>query len=386
MSTTASTAGTTAIEAVVRATPGSVSSDEPQTPEGVREDVLEESEEEPEMVPEPEVVPEQVPVEGAMIIARAATPSPASSSSFPRIAATAGAASGVRLKAVLGHPSPYAPGNVPLDEAMSTAHRALSQVQRVLRRKGEDLADERRCLQLWANMLKRTTVSERATTWARQHGFDLQLEAIAQRNADSKRALADAQELYASADAVIKLEEDLVVRVCQGNQWAWEVEELEGQLQEREELDDITLRRETSLEHLEGELEQEWKALEDARTQIIAQEIDADSWETGLRDQEARLVTREWQLAEWQMPEPVVTQKGLEDLQASRAGDGQRVWSFLGQADAALASFGFSPVRGGDAAPEADVVLPLLDSARRKISQLEEAIGSRLEEEGRTLA
>jgi hypothetical protein len=176
------------------------------------------------------------------------------------------------------------------------------------------------------------------------------------------------------------------VRVCQGNQWAWEVEELEGQLQEREELDDITLRRETSLEHLEGELEQEWKALEDARTQIIAQEIDADSWATGLRDQEARLVTREWQLAERQMPEPVVTQKGLEDLQASRAGDGQRVWSFLGQADAAMASFGFSPVRGGDAAPEADVVLPLLDSARRKISQLEEAIGSRLEEEGRTLA
>jgi hypothetical protein len=212
------------------------------------------------------------------------------------------------------------------------------------------------------------------------------LEAIAQRNADSKRALADAQELYASADAVIKLEEDLVVRVCQGNQWAWEVEELEGQLQEREELDDITLRRETSLKHLEGELEQEWKALEDARTQIIAQEINADSWETGLRDQEARLVTREWQLAERQMPEPVVTQKGLEDLQASRAGDGQLVWSFLGQADAALASFGFSPVRGGDAAPEADVVLPLLDSARRKISQLEEAIGSRLEEEGRTLA
>jgi hypothetical protein len=37
-------------------------------------------------------------------------------------------------------------------------------------------------------------------------------------------------------------------------------------------------------------------------------------------------------------------------------------------------------------APEASVVLPLLDSAGRKISQLEEAIGSRLLEEGRTLA
>jgi hypothetical protein len=75
-----------------------------------------------------------------------------------------------------------------------------------------------------------------------------------------------------------------------------------------------------------------------------------------------------------------------KDLQASRAGDGQRVWSFLGQADAALASFGFSPIRGGDAAPEAGAVLPLLDLAGRKISQLEEAVGSRLEEEGRALA
>jgi hypothetical protein len=37
-------------------------------------------------------------------------------------------------------------------------------------------------------------------------------------------------------------------------------------------------------------------------------------------------------------------------------------------------------------APEAGVVLPLLDSAWRKISQLEEAVGSRLEEEGRALA
>jgi hypothetical protein len=75
-----------------------------------------------------------------------------------------------------------------------------------------------------------------------------------------------------------------------------------------------------------------------------------------------------------------------KDLQASRAGDGQRVWSFLGQADAALASFGFSPIRGGDTAPEASAVLPPLDLAGRKISQLEEAVGSRLEEEGRALA
>jgi hypothetical protein len=83
---------------------------------------------------------------------------------------------------VLGHPTPYAPDDIPLGEAMSTAHRALSQVQRVLRRR----------LQLWASMLKRTTVSERVAAWARQHGFDLQVKAITQRDVDSKRTLADA--------------------------------------------------------------------------------------------------------------------------------------------------------------------------------------------------
>jgi hypothetical protein len=36
--------------------------------------------------------------------------------------------------------------------------------------------------------------------------------------------------------------------------------------------------------------------------------------------------------------------------------------------------------------PKAGVILPLLDSVGREISQLEEAIGSRLEEEGRALA
>jgi hypothetical protein len=41
-------------------------------------------------------------------------------------------------------------------------------------------------------MLKRTTVSERAVARARQHGFDLQVDVIAQRDDDSQQALADA--------------------------------------------------------------------------------------------------------------------------------------------------------------------------------------------------
>jgi hypothetical protein len=70
--------------------------------------------------------------------------------------------------------------------------------------------------------------------------------AIAQRDADSRRGLADARELYASiearASAVTKQKEDLTVRARQVNQREREVEKLEGLLQEREELDDITLR------------------------------------------------------------------------------------------------------------------------------------------------
>jgi uncharacterized protein (DUF3084 family) len=60
------------------------------------------------------------------------------------------------------------------------------------------------------------------------------VEAITQHDADSKRALADVQDLYASAEArastVISQEDDLTVHARQVNQWAWEVEELEGQL------------------------------------------------------------------------------------------------------------------------------------------------------------
>jgi hypothetical protein len=159
-------------------------------------------------------------------------------------------------------------------------------------------------------------------------------------------------------------------------------------------LDEITLHRElealgtreSCLDRREAELDREREGLKDARVQILARELAVDAREAGLRDQVARLAARERQLVERQMQELTVTRKGLEDLQASRAGDAQRVWSFLGQADAVLASFSFSPVRTGDAAPEGGVVVPLLDSAGAKISQLEDAVGSRIEEEGRALA
>jgi CHAT domain-containing protein len=63
------------------------------------------------------------------------------------------------------------------------------------------------------------------------------------------------------------------------------LQEREGQLQEREELDDITLRCElevlstceTILDQRDADLEREQKDLEDARAQILACELHANS-------------------------------------------------------------------------------------------------------------
>jgi hypothetical protein len=100
------------------------------------------------------------------------------------------------------------------------------------------------------------------------------------------------------------------------------VEELERQLLEREELDDITLRRElevlstreSTLDRHEVDLDKERKALGDAHAQILAHELDIDSRKAGPRHLEARLAARERQLAERQMQELAVVQNGLEDL------------------------------------------------------------------------
>jgi hypothetical protein len=83
-------------------------------------------------------------------------------SSVPRKAAT-----GEEMEVVLGHPTHYASSDIFVGEAVKMAHQALSKAQRVLHREGEDLADEHRCLQLWASMLKRMTVSEREAARAR---------------------------------------------------------------------------------------------------------------------------------------------------------------------------------------------------------------------------
>jgi hypothetical protein len=346
-SSVAPVAGATVPAVATEAVPELIASGTPQTREGVPEDVPEGPADASETVPS--TSPIEVLAEEVTPVVRTAIPSPplaaavASSSALGTAAPADTAVDAVgESEVVMGHPTCHAPGHISLDEAVSTTLRALSQVQRVLHQEDGDLADERRRLQLWATMLKETTVTERAEARGRQRGFDLQAEAIELRNTDSRRALADAQELYASAEAranvVIKQEEDLAACTRQVNQRAREVEELKRQLLEQEELDEITLRRklealgtrESYLDRREAELDREREGLKDARVQILAHELDADAREADLRDQEARLAARERQLAERQMQEPAVARKGLEDLQGSRAGDAQCVWSFLG--------------------------------------------------------
>jgi hypothetical protein len=162
-------------EATYKRAPGSAAGGMTQTPEGVLEDLLEESEEELEMAPEPvpEVVLEEVPVEGAMIVTHVATPSPPHGAAVasllePHVATAAGDAPDAMVgpEVILGHPTSYAPDDIPLEEAVSTAHGALSQVQCVLRREDEGLVDERWCLHLWDTMLKEMKVSERVVARA----------------------------------------------------------------------------------------------------------------------------------------------------------------------------------------------------------------------------
>jgi hypothetical protein len=88
-----------------------------------------------------------------MLVVRATVPSlplaaAEASSSAPGTATPTDAAADAvgGLKVVMGHPTCHAPGDISLDGAVSTTLRALSQVQRALRREDEDLADERRRL------------------------------------------------------------------------------------------------------------------------------------------------------------------------------------------------------------------------------------------------
>jgi hypothetical protein len=75
----------------------------------------------------------------------------------------------------------------------------------------------------------------------------------------------------------------------------------------------------------------------------------------------------------------------MEVLQAVRAGEAQKVWDFLVQAESALVPFGFSPLLSDVPVQEVNAELPLLDFVGVKMSELEDVINNRLEAEGHIL-
>jgi hypothetical protein len=171
-SSAAPAAGATVPAVVAEAVPKLVAGGTPQTPEGMPEDVSESPTDVPEAVPS--LSPDDVLAEEATPIERTVVPSSplaaaATSSSALGAAAPADAVADAvgETEVVMGHPTYHSPGDISLEWAVSMALRALSQVQRVLRREDGDLADERRRLQLWASMLKETTTTERAEAWGR---------------------------------------------------------------------------------------------------------------------------------------------------------------------------------------------------------------------------
>jgi hypothetical protein len=114
----------------------------------------------------------------------------------------------VEPEVILGHPTLRAPGDISLDEAMGTAHWALTQAQNVLRWESGGIVDEQQRLLQWDSMLKERTTTERARAEARQQHLDVREDllnrlqtAINCRNRDSQRMLAEAKELYASIEA-----------------------------------------------------------------------------------------------------------------------------------------------------------------------------------------
>jgi hypothetical protein len=144
-SSVAPAAGATVPAVAAEAVPELVASGTPQTLEGVPEDVSEGPADAPETVPSPS--PVEVLAEVATPVVRTAVPSSplvvavASSSALGTAAPADVAADAVgEPEVVMGHPTCHAPGDIFLDGAVGMALRALSQVQRVLRREDRDLA------------------------------------------------------------------------------------------------------------------------------------------------------------------------------------------------------------------------------------------------------
>jgi hypothetical protein len=91
------------------------------------------------------------------------------------------------------------------------------------------------------------------------------------------------------------------------------------------------LSHEADLNTLEATLEAEQNRMRELRTDLLARELAANLQANHLAFREKELADKEKRLAEKQLQELVVVRKRLEELQAARAVEAQKVWDFLGQ-------------------------------------------------------
>jgi hypothetical protein len=190
-------------------------------------------------------------------------------------------------------------------------------VHDVLRQEREDINEERLHLSMWISLLKKQMTFEKEKAKVRQKCLDVMEILLDRRHAiankldvQTQKLLNDAKELYATvearANAIIKQQEDLNAEVVAMAQQEQTVADQELKLQEREEQDDLRLKREledlasheSDLSNREATLATERKDLEETRAGVLARELTVDIWDVCLNSKEEELVDREKRLAE----------------------------------------------------------------------------------------
>jgi hypothetical protein len=153
------------------------------------------------------------------------------------------------------------------------------------------------------------------------------------------------------------------------------VVEWEQELREKEEEANNSLECElgelsscdADLDTRETALEVDRKSLEDLRTEVLARELAVELKENNLNFRERELAGKEKWLAKRKPQVLADACKRLEELQATRVGEAQKVWDFLGQTETVLMPISFDPLCSRDPVQEVSAVLPLLDSTGAKI-------------------
>jgi hypothetical protein len=271
------------------------------------------------------------------------------------------------------------------------------------------LDEERQHLIEWGSLLKKWTASEKEKATKKRERLDkmegvLKEVAIGLLDAQAQELMEKSKELYATAearaDANIKMQEDLNGQAIGLAQRERMVVGREQDVQEKEE--EVTsllehgrselLSHEADVNTHEIALGADRKSLGDLRADILARELTAKlkanhlAFREELADREKKLADKEKWLAERKPQELATARKRLEELQAARTVEAEKVWDFLGQTKTALVPISFSPLHSRDPVWEVSAALPLIDSIGAKMLKLEEVIGEQLEAEGHALA